>query len=66
MTKEDLDLGLCPGPDQETRKILEFVGATAGLDGQHCVHWWDGEPCCFCYHNSPKEVTLPSKKRGKK
>lgn len=17
-------------------------------DGQHCVHWWDGETCCSC------------------
>lgn len=17
-------------------------------DGQHCEHWWDGEPCHFC------------------
>jgi hypothetical protein len=19
-------------------------------DQIHCVHWWDGDPCCYCHH----------------
>ncbi len=24
-------------------------------DETHCEHWWDGEPCCSCGHDQPKE-----------
>jgi hypothetical protein len=24
---------------------------SAREDGVHCVHWWDGEPCCSCGHD---------------
>lgn len=25
-------------------------------DKTHCEHWWDGQPCCSCGTDEPKDV----------
>lgn len=25
-------------------------------EGEHCAHWFDGEPCCFCQLDGPTRV----------
>jgi hypothetical protein len=47
-----------------TRDMVEGF-CVASPDFQHCEHWWDEVPCCFCGMEGEQEGEIFTLKLGK-